>query len=200
MVRKFEADRNGIVAEAEAFQIAKQDDCTAANLVLKTLRAKEKAITSALEEILIPQRKAIDALRQLKRDLLAPFEAGRRILTEKVMGWRAEENSRIALAAAKAEAEEQRRRKIQESHAQRGHEVSAPIEVPRPEPLAARDTTRTQTRCNYTVVNFGAVPDDYKELNRGAVRTAMGERDENGKPVTEIPGIEWVADEILIAG
>lgn len=198
-MRAFEAERNGVVAEADKFIVKTQDQCDMANVVRTKLRSKEKLIEEGFETILRPQRTALDRVRSLKKQVLAPFQTARSTLTDKVMQWRREEQAKIDEERRKAEAEEERRRKIQEAHAEKGHKVSAPAEVARPEPLKVRDTTRTRKVWNYKVTAFSKVPDGYKELNKGMVRETMKDRDESGKPLTDIPGIEWLCEEIPIA-
>jgi hypothetical protein len=52
-----------------------------------------------------------------------------------------------------------------------------------------------RTNWSWQINNFSAVPDIYKVINAQQVRLAMQRRDPvTGKPLAEIPGLEWIPE------
>lgn len=56
--------------------------------------------------------------------------------------------------------------------------------------------TTVKTFWTYEITDFSQVPDEFKEINAGAVRRAMSDRKENGEP-KEITGIRFYKDDTL---
>src|SRR5215472_7430144 len=58
--------------------------------------------------------------------------------------------------------------------------------------------TMVRTTWDYRMTDWDAVPIEFKQLNDEAVKAPMRVRDpQTGKPVREIPGIEWFSSETL---
>lgn len=206
-IRKIEQQRNGTITEATRCKVESQGDSDVANVILRKLTAGIRVVNERFHEILAPHNEAIRQTRALRSEILAPLETSKTNLTQRLMNWRAEEQRRITEEKRKVEeenqrleekrqAEEERRRKIQAAHAAKGHEtkpleaVPEPEPVPEPVPLAATDTTKVRKVWDFEIINAEVVPDEYKVIDEKLIRKAIfANRDENGVPQIEIPGV-----------
>jgi len=141
-----------------------------------------------------------------------PYQEAKRILTSKLMNYRAEQQrkEREAREAAEAERqkreqakrdEEERRRKISISKGGTGDitPVAEPEPVPEPESFAATDTTKVQKRWDIEIVDPFLVPREYLLVKESMIRQAMFDsRDKDGVPQIQIPGVKIFQREIGI--
>lgn len=176
-----------------------QADSDIANLYLRKLTAGIKLVNERFKEILAPANETVKQIRDLRTQILTPLEDAKRDLTTRLMAWRREEQERIAEKTAKAEAKERERQELEEAHADNGRKPPGPPPViEKPEPLAARDTTKTRKGYDYKIVDFSKIPDRFLKPNwqenavdGRAIRSAAA-ADE------EIPGIELIEKEIPV--
>lgn len=182
-IRKIEQDRDALLDGAKKQQVATQADSDVANVMLKKLAAAAKIIKQRFDEIMRPQNEALKKARALRDEILVPIDTTKRELSQRVLDWRDAEQRRIDAERAKAEAEEERRRKIQEAHAAKGHQVNAPTRVARPLPVEVRDTTKIRRRWTYEITDESQIPRQYLTVDRGAIQRAV----QTGK--REIPGV-----------
>lgn len=214
VVRKIEQERNGTVAEADRQSVSCAADSDMANTLLRKLTSGIKLVNDRFKDILAPQNEAIRQIRELKSQILVPLENSKRDLSIRLMEWREQERLRIAEAQRKVDeenrrleeerlAEAERRRKIQVSHAAKGHETKPLAEVPEPEiipdtvPLEATDTTKVQKQWTFKVTDENLIPRKYLVVKESLIRQAIfADRDENGVPQIEIPGINIFQREV----
>ena len=200
-IRKIEQARNGTLAEAEQQQVKSLADSDVANVILRKLTAGIKLVNERFKEILDPQNEAVRQVRELRSQILTPLQEAKDTLSNKLMGWRAEENRRIAAETAKAEAKERERRALEEKHAANHRDVPGPAPViEKPVPLAAQDTTKIRKKWDVSIIDKAKVPEEYKTVNEVLLRKDMhaAEKDEDGRPIFEVPGVEVVCEEIPI--
>lgn len=180
-------------------------------MVLTKLTTATKLINKRFKEILDPQNEAIRQVRGLRTQILTPLEDAKRELTDRLMQWREEERQRIAAERAKVEAEnrrleeerlaeEERRRKIQASHAAKGHDTKplAPVPelepIPEPAPLEMQDTTRTRKQWDMEVVDASLVPEEYRLIDEVQIRKDV----RSAKGQIEIPGVRVFQKEVPV--
>lgn len=148
---------------------------------IKTIEKKRTAITK-------PINVSLREVNAMFKTLASPFKEADKTIRDKIMVFRrAEEEKAEAERRAKQEAadrEMERRRKIQESHKAKGHQITelAEVEVEEVEAEVAESTT-TVKRWTWEVVDLKKVPDEFFVLDLVAVNKAVkdGER--------EIPGL-----------
>ena len=185
----------GLVEQANGLQVESSQQSDVANTILTKLNKTLKWADERKRDILRPLKNHIKWLEGEYKKSVAPLQEAKAGLQQRLMGWRAAEQRRIAEEEAKIRREEERRRKIQEAHAAKGHQVRqeiTPVETPRPVPLEARDSTRVRKQWDFEVVDVGQVPLDYLQVDTSAVREAIrnGER--------EIPGLRIFQKEVPI--
>ena len=114
-------------------------------------------------------------------------------MSKRLMTWRAAEQRRIAEEQEKAWKEEERRRKIQEAHAAKGHKVNETITpVEKPMPFSVQDTTRTRTQWTYDIVDESQIPREYLIIDKTGIMTAVRSGARN------IPGVKIYQKEVPI--
>ena len=193
-IRKIEQVRNGTLAEAEQFQVTSLADSDVANVILRKLTAGIKLVNERFNEILRPQNEAVRQIRELRTQILTPLEEAKHTLSDRLMGWRAEENRRIAAETAKAEAKERERRALEEKHAANHREVPGPAPmIEKPAPLEARDTTKTRKQAVYKVVDFSKVPSEFRFNDLLAIRRKMGTTENEDGTTTSKVSV-WATD------
>lgn len=125
---------------------------------------------------------------------LAPFKAEEERLWSLILTFR-NEQARIkaeadAKAAAEAKALDEKRRKIQEAHAAKGHETKEliPTEVQKAPDVLASSTVKTRKIWTYDkdTINITKLPLEYHSIDFGKLTRAIS--GENG--IHEIPGVK----------
>ncbi len=172
----------------------------------------KKFIINKFKPILQRQRAATDATRALQTEMLQPVVDALQNQDTQVKDWRAEKYKKDqeeaeARRQREAEAEAARQKDIETRGKQRaaakerGCEVGTdaienrvPEVESEPEPVQFKDvdTTPIHTRWDVRVVDQAVVSDTYKTVNLAPIRKLMfaAERDEQDKPMFEMPGIE----------
>lgn len=191
---------------AERHKVKNQADADVANIILQKITAglkmieqKRKYFTSDLNQQL---KKINNDFKQIKE----PIEQAKTNLTNRLMAWRQAERERIAEQQRQAEEEarkrDEKRQKIQEAHAEKGHDIYElePTTVAKPVPLEARDTTKVRKTWDFEVINEKAVPNEYKVVDTARIRKDIfaAERDGDGRPQIEIPGVNIFQKEIPV--
>lgn len=181
-IQVLEKQVSPLVAQAGGYVIKSSEDVDKSSEFLKLVRDKEREIETKRLEFTSPINQSLKAINDTFRLLKEPLAQARELLTRKILDWKRAETARL-------EKEEARRRKIQEAHIKQGHTVEAPVVLDRLENKIGN--TQTVKYWTFEVQDLGKVPDEYKELNSVAVRSAIS----NG--VREIPGIKIFQEERL---
>jgi hypothetical protein len=171
-----------LVKQAGGYTINSVEAVDEASLFLKKVRDTEVSLEAKRQEFTAPLNQSLKAINETFRQLRAPLEQARYLLTNKILTWKRAETERLAK-------EEARRRAIQEAHEKAGHEVKAPVVLERPENKIGN--TQTRKVWTFEVVDFSKLPDEYKSINQVAVNQAVR------SGVREIKGLKIYQEEQL---
>lgn len=175
-------ESHGLIEQAQNYEIKSGQDVDEASLFLKQINDSLKRIEDKRLEFTKPLNQSLRAINETFKLLKAPLESSKSLLSSKILQWRQAEQKRIA-------AEEERRRKIQEAHKKKGHQVSEPIELERPEKKIGNAQTRMVWK--WRVIDKNKVPEQFKEINQVAVNAAIR------SGTTKIDGLEIYQEEVL---
>jgi len=181
-IQALEKEVSPLITEAGSYKIDSVEAVDNASLFLRKLKDAENNLEAKRVTFTAPLNQSLKAINDTFRQLRTPIEQARMVLTNAILAWKRAENERLAK-------EEARRRAIQESHAEKGHEVSAPVVLERPE--AKIGNTQTVKVWTFGIVDIAQIPDAYKLVNETAVRQAIREG------VREIPGVRIFQEERL---
>ena len=162
-----------LVSQADGYKIDSVEAVDEASIFLKKVRDTERSIEAKRLEFTQPLNQSLRAINATFKKLKEPLFQARMLLTGKIVEWKTAERERL-------EKEEARRRKIQEAHEKKGHEVKAPIVLDRPDNKIGN--TQTRKVWTFEVIDFSKVSDQFKVIDRSAVMTAirLGVREEKG--------------------
>jgi len=171
-----------LLKEANSYNINSIKAVDKASIFLKKVRDVESDIEQKRLKITKPLNQSLKEINNTFKQLKEPLIEARTYLTRKIIDWKTIEQKRL-------EVEETRRRKIQEAHEAKGHEVKAPIVLERPENKIGN--TQTRKVWTFEVVDFSKLPNEYKSLDQVAVNQAI----RNG--IKEIKGLRIYQEEKL---
>ena len=162
-----------MVKVSEDYKIETVEDVDRASTILKGLRDTERTIENKRKEFTQPLNQSLKAINDSFKKITEPLVIARTVLTQRVVDWKIAEREKL-------EKEEARRRKIQEAHEAKGHEIKAPVVLERPE--AKIGNTQTRKVWTFELTDFGKLPDDYKIVDMPKVRADIrnGVRDISG--------------------
>jgi hypothetical protein len=181
-IQTLEKQVSPLVKQAGGYTINSVEAVDEASLFLKKVRDTEVSLEAKRQEFTAPLNQSLKAINETFRQLRAPLEQARYLLTNKILTWKRAETERLAK-------EEARRRAIQEAHEKAGHEVKAPVVLERPENKIGN--TQTRKVWTFEVVDFSKLPDEYKSINQVAVNQAVR------SGVREIKGLRIYQEEQL---
>ena len=163
-IQVMESQISPLIEEADSYVVNSVETVEVASSFLKRVRDAEKVIEEKRLEFTKPINQSLKAINETFKRLAEPLIQARTLVTGKILSWRRAEAERIAK-------EEERRRKIQQSHKEAGHKVSAPVIMERPE----KKIGNVQSRKVWTfkVKDFSKVPDEFKNINQVAVNLAI---------------------------
>lgn len=95
-------EANSLLAEVQALALVTQADADKAGTLCNSLKKFLKKIDARFEEILVPQRAAIEKTREMKREATAPVERVIDELTSRLRLWIDEQAKAAAAEAARA--------------------------------------------------------------------------------------------------
>ena len=171
-----------LVKASQDYKLATVQDVDNASAILKELRDTERTIEEKRQEFVKPLNQSLKAINETFRRIAQPLVNARLVLSRRVLDWKIIETRRI-------EAEEARRRKIQEAHEKAGHQVSAPVVIERLENKIGN--TQTRKVWKFKVVDFSQVPDTFKVLNQVAINEMIRQG------IRQIKGLEIYQEEQL---
>lgn len=180
VVQKAESDAALMTQQAESIQVATTEQEEQAYTTLTQIKQTIKTIEDKRKEIVDPLNASLKATNAMFKKLSEPFVAADRIIRDKVMDFR-------QLQEEKAQKELERRQKIQEAHAVKGHETH---EIAVPEVKVSQQTV-TAKRWTFEVVNVNKVPKEYLVLDSAAVNKAIrnGVREIDGLKIFQVEGL-----------
>ncbi len=192
-----------LLAEANKYAIKNQENADEVNNILIRITAGLREVEKRRKERTGPINETLKLINGDFKRATESFNEAKRILTGKLMDWRAEQRRLDQEREEAARREEERRLKIQEAHKEAGHQVketTAP--VVRQPTFDTRDTTKTRKNWTFEITDLLKVPFDYLVVDPSAIRKAIraAERDEEGRPVIEIPGVRIFASEVPVFG
>lgn len=177
-----EKEISPMVSKAQSYEITNVQQVDEASVFLRELQQTEKRIEDKRTEITKPMNQSLKAINDLFKKVSAPIIQARGLLTNRILTWRREEADRI-------EKEEARRRKIQDAHAEMGHEVNAPVMIQRTETTIGN--TRVSKVWKWKLEDFGKLPDDFKGIDGVKINAVI----RGG--IREIPGLKIYEEEAL---
>ena len=180
VVKRAESDAALMTQQAEAIQVTTikeeelaYDALTGIKQAIRTIEDKRKEITS-------PLNASLKATNTMFKKLSAPFIEADKIIRGKVLDFRQEREE-------KAQKELERRQKIQEAHAAKGHEVH---EITAPKVKVSKETV-TAKRWTFEVVDVNKIPREYLIVDNSLVNIAIrsGVREIDGLDIFQVEGL-----------
>lgn len=168
----------GVVASIE---VLTEDQAFKASEFVKGINDKIKRLEEKRLTFTKPLNESLTAINNTFRELSAPLNNAKTIVTNKIMAWRRLEQEKI-------EKEEARRRAIQESHAEKGHNVNVPVVMEKPK--ATIGNVQVRKIWKYKIEDFSKIPDSYKTIDPNMVNIAI----RGG--IKDIPGLKIYQEEI----
>lgn len=192
-VKAIQQTGQGLIEKANVHIVKDSDSAEEANSILITINSGLKAIEAKRKSFTAPLNQSLKEINATFKRITEPIEQAKSELSNRLMKWRAVEQARIREEQEKACKEEERRRKIQEAHAAKGHKVSEDITpVEKPMPFAMQDTTKTRTQWTYEIEDEMLIPRQYLGVNTTAIGKAVREG------IRDIPGVKIYQKEIPI--
>ena len=184
-----------LVAMANAQVVLDQSQADEANEILTKINYGLKQIEGKRTSFTAPLNQSLKEINATFKKMVEPIKYAKESLTSRLMSWRRQEQARIDEERAKAVREEERRRKIQEAHAAKGHVVKEDITpVVKPIPFSVNDTTKVQLRWTYEIEDDTKIPRDYLTVNGPAITQAVR------AGVRDIPGVKIYQKETAVFG
>lgn len=184
LAQKIEAENQPLIEKAQAIEIKTKDDMLVASQDLSNIQYVLKSIEKKRKEFIDPLNESLRAINSSFKKISEPLEKAKAILNDKISIWHVAEQKRIAEENERIAKEEARRRKIQEDHAAKGHEVSKPVEMVRPKPIENKiGSTYIRSDWVWELTNIAEVPREYLEIDTVKINTAVRQG------VRTIPGI-----------
>lgn len=202
VVRKIEADRNGTLAEVAKMPIESIADLSTINEALKKLTLRIQLINEKCKKSVDKAKASYAAARELRDYLLRPVVDAKTELSGRLMQFRREAAEEIAEKKRIADAKAAERAKVEEEYEKKEQKPPGP-EPKIEQPLTLReqgDTTKTRKKWDVNIIDKAKVPEAYKIVNEILLRKDMhaAEKDEEGRPIFEVPGVEVVCEEVPI--
>ena len=184
-----------LIAMANHHGVENQTEADEANEILKKITHGLKLMEEKRKSFTAPLNQSLKEINETFKQMALPVNAAKTALSDRLMSWRRQEQARIDEERAKAVREEERRRKIQEAHAAKGHVVKEDITpVAKPIPFSVNDTTKTRLTWTYEIEDDTKIPRDYLTVNGPAITQAVR------AGVRSVPGIRIFQKEIAVFG
>ncbi len=173
-LQTIQTESQTFIEMANAQTVLNQEEADTANTTLQTITQGLKQIEAKRKTFTAPLNQSLKEINKTFKDLFTPINEAKQGLTSRLMAWRLQEQERIDAEREKVRKEEERRRKIQEAHAAKGHNVKEDITpVAKPIPFSVKDTTKTRLTWTYEIEDEAKVPREYLEVNRPSITAAV---------------------------
>ena len=184
-----------LIAMANHHGVENQTEADEANEILKKITHGLKLMEEKRKSFTAPLNQSLKEINETFKQMALPVNEAKTALSNRLMLWRRHEQSRIDEERAKAVREEERRRKIQEAHAAKGHVVKEDITpVAKPIPFSVNDTTKVQKRWTYEIEDSSVIPRQYMAVDGPAITKAIRDG------VRDIPGVKIYQKETAVFG
>lgn len=184
----FQKESSPIVAKAKSYSIKSESDVETASAFLLTINTRLKEIENARLDLTAPLNQTLSKINGASKKASEPLKEAKEILSTAILSWRREAQRLI-------QAEEDRRRKIQEAHEKAGHQVNEPVVMQRPEKTIGNSQAVKVWR--WEVVDKKLVPDEYKEIDSVRVNQSIRNMQRDGVKEMTIAGLRIYQDERL---
>ena len=182
-----------LITMANAHMVIDQSRADEANDILTKINHGLKQIEAKRLSFTGPLNQSLKEINASFKKMVEPIKYAKDELTSRLMTWRRQEQARIDAEREKAVKEEERRRKIQEAHAAKGHVVKEDITpVVKPVPFSVNDTTKVQKRWTYEIEDSSVIPRQYMVVDGPAITRAIRDG------VRDIPGVKIFQKETAI--
>lgn len=173
-VQAIQKTGDALIEVANTFTVEDQGQADEANAILKDIADGLKRIEAKRKSFTGPLNQSLKEINATFKKIVEPINSAKQGLTSRLMDWRRKEQARIDAEREKAAKEEERRRKIQEAHAAKGHNTKEEITpVTKPVPFSMNDTTKTRLTWTYDIEDESKVPREYMEVNRPSITAAV---------------------------
>jgi len=192
-IQTIQSSGTALIDMANAHMVIDQSQADEANEILTKINFGLKQIEAKRTSFTAPLNQSLKEINASFKKMVEPIKYAKDELTTRLMSWRRQEQARIDAERAKAVKEEERRRKIQEAHAAKGHVVKEDITpVLKPMPFSVNDTTKVQKRWTYEIEDSSIIPRDYMVVDGPAITRAIRDG------VRDIPGVKIFQKETAI--
>jgi hypothetical protein len=192
-IQVIERDGHSFIDMAKAHMVTDQQSADIANDILIKITAGLKEIEKKRLSFTAPLNQSLKEINATFKGITEPISDAKTELSQRLMSWRAAEQKRIQDEQDAARKEEERRRKIQEAHAAKGHQVSeTTTPVAKPMPFSVQDTTRTRKQWTYDILDEKQIPREYLMVDKTEIMKAVS------SGVRDIPGVKIYQKEIPI--
>lgn len=183
-----------ILQYAESRVISTNEDLIATTEDLSLIAKLKKAIEEKRKEYVNPIREKLDMVNTAFKEFIAPLEKADRINRDKMLEFRQEQNRKIQ----EAERIEQEKLDLARREAElKGGEITIDLmPIEKPDMVPAKIHTQvgsagTMKVKKWEIVDFAAVPDEYKIIDTGKVTKLVK------AGIGSIPGIRIYEEETL---
>ena len=181
-LQEIENQVSPVIARAREYVVENVEDVENASTFLKEIRDIEKTIEDKRTTLTKPLNQSLKNINDMFKRASQPLAEARNLVGNKILSWKIKESDRRAK-------EEERRRKIQEAHEKKGHQVSAPAYVAPVENKIGN--VQTVKRWTFEVVDFSKVPEKFKMADELGIKEAIRDG------IREIPGVKIYQTESL---
>ncbi len=183
---------DALIAKAGTLVVTTATEAKVATDHLGAIDERHKFIESSRNEYLAPLRQHTADINEAMKELTVPLGEADKALRDRILAFNAEQRAEVA---------------IKEEIARKERELAALKDEPEPEPAPAPEPARTFAQGNHTqssermvtkyeVVDFAALPDDYKIQDTGKLTKAV----KAGGTAITIPGVRIWQEPVLAIG
>lgn len=177
-----------LIARAGSYTLETAQDVENASVFLKELHEAEKNIEAKRKEFVNPLRQSMNAINATFKEIARPVSEAKDLVKSKIGVWHRAEQERIAR-------EEARRRKIQEAHEKKGHDVNAPVMMERPDTKIGNSMMKKVW--NYRIVDENKIPREFLMVDTTKIRKYMYAMKDQAK----VEGVEFYQEEqVAVSG
>ena len=193
----------------QTFKIVSQKEREQATTLLETVKVTLKEIEGEANKILSPLNLALKQARAQRDKVMQPWENAKTFL-KKVIENDIREQERLRLEtsrkleeAAKKEADRLKEKLTSNDEGVRAKamdtlktKMEKVVEKMTPLEVASYGVTTVRKVWKAEVVDFSALPDEFKKVDDGKIRLALSNRDAEGNPIA-VPGVKFFKEAVV---
>ena len=184
----YQKENSPLIAKANSIIIRSEKDVENASTFLSQINGQIKKIEAARVDLTAPLNQTLSKINAAAKKAKEALEQSKIIISNNILAWRREVQRQI-------DAEEERRRKIQEAHKKQGHQVKEPVVLEKPSKTVG--ASQAVKVWKWEVVDKTQVPDDYKMIDDVRVNQVIRNMQKDGVKEMSIKGLRIYQDEIL---